>query len=435
MEETSAPSYWIEEFKVSKLWGRRDVSLSFNDNVNIIVGPNASGKTTLLNLLRFIITVDLDGLHKIQFTEAVLYLHSFGGQSTRTIRIKKQETGVTYRISNRTYTLDYGDARAFWVNETFTSRRRFRLRERQVEPIRSDVIMTMERLVSAVWLPVSRRLPIDPFSESQRRDSDTDVESVDVRLRELLANLTTYRLALNLSLSERHSKFEKDVLKTILYHKEHDTLMIGPGEKPTDQDKTQLLTAFEAAGLLDTAMKSRINEHFDAANETYDRIMKDTQDTDKPVLMEDVVIVPLIRRTRRIVDFARELEVFREDLFRPVRKFESTLNSFLSGKEVSITDKGQAEIRSTQFDTEIDPMLLSSGEKQLMILLIQALLWEDKPVVYVVDEPELSLHVEWQGKLLTGLVELARSIQLIVATHAPEIVGGFRDKVIRLSLE
>ena len=71
-------------------------------------------------------------------------------------------------------------------------------------------------------------------------------------------------------------------------------------------------------------------------------------------------------------------------------------------------------------------------KKQILILLTQALLRVDEPVVYIADEPELSLHVTWQEKLLESLVTLGGQKQIIVATHSPDIVGDFRDKVIDL---
>ena len=76
---------------------------------------------------------------------------------------------------------------------------------------------------------------------------------------------------------------------------------------------------------------------------------------------------------------------------------------------------------------------LSSGEKQILILLTQALLSEKDPVVYVADEPELSLHVDWQEKLLGALTQLAGRCQFIVATHSPDIASGFGDKIIDLA--
>ena len=83
--------------------------------------------------------------------------------------------------------------------------------------------------------------------------------------------------------------------------------------------------------------------------------------------------------------------------------------------------------------TSLPLEILSSGEKQILILLTQALLREDQPVVYVADEPELSLHVAWQEKLLKSLLELGGQVQIIVATHSPDIVGPFVDKVIDLA--
>lgn len=54
-------------------------------------------------------------------------------------------------------------------------------------------------------------------------------------------------------------------------------------------------------------------------------------------------------------------------------------------------------------------------------------------MVYVADEPELSLHVIWQEKLLRSLTKLAQQCQFIVATHSPDIAGGFGDKIIDLA--
>lgn len=73
---------------------------------------------------------------------------------------------------------------------------------------------------------------------------------------------------------------------------------------------------------------------------------------------------------------------------------------------------------------------LSSGEKQLFIQLLEVLLQEGKPAVLIADEPELSLHVSWQEKLLAALRELNDNAQIIVATHSPDIVGPFRPSVI-----
>jgi predicted ATPase len=72
---------------------------------------------------------------------------------------------------------------------------------------------------------------------------------------------------------------------------------------------------------------------------------------------------------------------------------------------------------------------LSSGEKQLIIILGEALLQQKAPWIYIADEPELSLHVSWQEKLTANLRQINPSAQIIFATHSPDIVGRFESKV------
>ena len=135
-----------------------------------------------------------------------------------------------------------------------------------------------------------------------------------------------------------------------------------------------------------------------------------------------------------MVNSAGELEEDREDILKPLRRYEKTVNSFLEGKSVEVDESGKLKIESSS-PSGLNPFILSSGEKQILILLTQALLRVDDPVVYIADEPELSLHVLWQEKLLNSLVTLGGKIQVIVATHSPDIVGGFMDKIIDLGRE
>ncbi len=74
---------------------------------------------------------------------------------------------------------------------------------------------------------------------------------------------------------------------------------------------------------------------------------------------------------------------------------------------------------------------LSSGEKQLLLILTTVFLQEDEPNVLLMDEPEISLHISWQDKLITTLRELNPNCQLILTTHSPNIfANGWEDKLV-----
>jgi predicted ATP-dependent endonuclease of OLD family len=84
-------------------------------------------------------------------------------------------------------------------------------------------------------------------------------------------------------------------------------------------------------------------------------------------------------------------------------------------------------------DKEINAYQLSSGEKQILVILLTVLVQDNKPSILLMDEPEISLHIEWQRKLIQYVRELNPNAQVIVATHSPDIVpDGCLDKIFNL---
>ena len=430
--------YFIDSLKITKLWGYRDIDLTFNNDLNILIGPNGSGKTTVLNLLNSILSLDISGILNVNFEFAEIHLRDFKDSSVlHTVKV---------HAANRLLLLELDENKED-VDTEFITGRRFTEHRRQLEkgntlperPPRRFVRRTivseqfydeLTSLVSIAWLPTSRRLPLTGDEEEWYAKTEP-LELVDLRLRALLEVLSHYHSRLNTLLSERYKKFENQVLSMILYSKEHDKFDSISFSLPTEAEKEQLRSAFEAAKLSSKEMRSRIDDHFAAAEEA----VKRTQKGENIRLdLEDIFILPLIGRTQAMVKYAEELETDRERIFASLRFYENTVNSFWDDKFAEVDGSGQLKIRLSS-SLELDWHLLSSGEKQILILLTEALLRLDSPVVYMADEPELSLHVTWQEKLLESLVTLGGQKQIIVATHSPDIVGDFRDKVIDLGRE
>lgn len=88
----------------------------------------------------------------------------------------------------------------------------------------------------------------------------------------------------------------------------------------------------------------------------------------------------------------------------------------------------------TEDGKEISPYQLSSGEKQLLLILLKVLVQDNKPSILFMDEPELSLHIDWQKKLIQYIRELNPNVQIIIATHSPAVImEGWLDKVTEVS--
>lgn len=88
------------------------------------------------------------------------------------------------------------------------------------------------------------------------------------------------------------------------------------------------------------------------------------------------------------------------------------------------------EIRFRQYDEVIEPYQLSSGEKQMLIILLTVLVQNREHYVLFMDEPEVSLHFEWQQRLVALVRDLNPNVQIILTTHSPAVImDGWHDCV------
>lgn len=92
------------------------------------------------------------------------------------------------------------------------------------------------------------------------------------------------------------------------------------------------------------------------------------------------------------------------------------------------------EITFLQDGDILTPYQLSSGEKQILVILLTVLVQDGKKGVFLMDEPEISLHIEWQQKLISTIHKLNPHTQIILTTHSPAVImDGWIDKVTEVS--
>ena len=102
-----------------------------------------------------------------------------------------------------------------------------------------------------------------------------------------------------------------------------------------------------------------------------------------------------------------------------------------TGKKIVRTEN---EIRFSQIGEVLMPYQLSSGEKQMLAILLTVLVEDDQPYVLFMDEPEVSLHIEWQKRLIDLCLELNPHVQIILTTHSPAVVmNGWVDSVTEVT--
>ena len=114
-------------------------------------------------------------------------------------------------------------------------------------------------------------------------------------------------------------------------------------------------------------------------------------------------------------------------------RFQDMLDDLFeeTGKKIVRTEN---EIRFSQIGETLAPYQLSSGEKQMLVILMTVLVEDQQPYVLFMDEPEVSLHIEWQKRLIDLIVELNPNVQIILTTHSPAVImNGWMDHVTEVS--
>jgi ABC-type glutathione transport system ATPase component len=112
--------------------------------------------------------------------------------------------------------------------------------------------------------------------------------------------------------------------------------------------------------------------------------------------------------------------------------FVDQLNTVFFRKKVVNFDLGHG-VGISAGGQPLNPELLSSGEKQLLVLFCNVAQASDRPAIFIIDEPELSLNVDWQRHLIDALQKLAsENVQFIFATHSLELLSRHRNNVAKL---
>lgn len=141
------------------------------------------------------------------------------------------------------------------------------------------------------------------------------------------------------------------------------------------------------------------------------------------------ILIPYVDGIRARLDALQDLQNL-------IELFIDGVNSFFHNKTVSFDITKGIQIFSSNSE-ELSPKMLSSGERQLLLLFCNTITARDQASIFIIDEPEISLNVKWQRSLLDTLLGFTKgsNIQFVVATHSVELLARHRAHVLRLTSE
>ena len=408
--------YKIQSVIIDNFWGKFNAHCDFDDNVNIIIGRNGTGKTTFMNILQSVLSVDIDGIMNTNFDRIEIKLKH--NNSIKTIKARKIENPnfpiqtLEYQISQSKY-----QARLIPSDDRRMSPGFRRRMQEECEQIK----IKLAELVSLSSLSVYRLRNGQDY-EVRDKNGTRAIAPVDFKLGELLQDLTHYQLDLSQKARDVATKLQKDVLASILYSKEdlkHKGYILSYDK---EKERTDLVAAYKRLNAIDDDVKQKINFHVGAIDEAIKKINNQSGDI-------NFASLEALRKTQSIIKMSLKAEEETSHIFAQITLFLETLRSFIPDKTFQFIG-GLLKISS--LDENIDCSELSSGEKQLLILFIETLLQRQKPFVFLTDEPELSLHIAWQRKIIPAIRHINPNAQIIAATHSPEIASNYKNFIYNM---
>lgn len=366
---------WVKRIEVSNFLSRTDTfSINLNQDLTIITGRNGAGKTSLLKLIWYVISGNiLLALKEVPFSRLLVETDRYACEIIRrgavTCDITIESGGKTFRYED--IVDEDGDV---------------------IENAEDRADPRLQKTGSSVFLPTFRRIE-GGFS--------IDDKSASTNALSLFANLSKDRSAIESSLtklSEKLSKREHIFVSAISTVDVTNMLLKRHSELSSEYAKRQ--------SDMSQSIVSQIKMHKSKSNR---------DDAEPANKLLDSIIAEI-----------EQVENERTKIMAPIEAINGVVKNIFHhggikfGSQLSFGDAAAA----------ISSEHLSAGEKQMLSFIAYNGLKED--CVFLIDEPELSLHVDWQRQMFSILREQQSSNQFIIATHSPFIYSQYPDKEAQL---
>jgi predicted ATP-dependent endonuclease of OLD family len=380
---------YITEFTIKGLAGRKTTySQKLNRDINVFFGFNGSGKTSLLKILHSAMETKSSILQNVPFTRAEVKVYSDVYKKIFTHTITKSPKANT-QFSGHEQNL-------FEIYENELTSEKLSLPEWKITPD--------EKKEGTGWhhryLPISRLMLMPNQRYLVNPTSRASEEDLDEQFQRALESLWSRYMG---EISKQVRKAQEEGLANIL-----EGIIYSDKSKIKDNN-LDVEKAYKLA-------KSFLNRH--GAKGAIGSLSSFKERYSKSQLLKSVVSD--IDKVERETELAMTPRDNMQELIERL---------FSSNKRVTFSDS--AITVKTDDNTSIKLSSLSSGEKQILRILIECLYVESSSII--IDEPELSMHVDWQRELISAMRSINNEAQLILATHSPEIMAEIDDsKIFRL---
>ena len=436
----------LTKFVLNGLNGYKNIAINCKSNVKIIAGDNGSGKTSLLNALYAILAGKPSFLYALNFESFELHWSNqvvitstkkdlFGNIDQEAIQSAQgfdffTDNGLSpeealelitlYILNDESEIINSPGYKQLYRETPFDHDDILRQCERVASNTKSTggFLKLHQRVkeligeVSILYLPTYRRIEasLPEFrnrtsifqrrSKNQKDDWNSD-RLINFGLEDVEEKLSSISTTIRRDTLAAYSRISGKTLEELINLGESEDLP----EIPKEVDIPSIQLVLSRIGRQSTETESKLAE-----------LIRNGEIGEAKYL-----------QLRRFLAQLRAIYAARRDDEQALERFATLVNDYFSitgtsEKEISF-DKQKVELQVINKYTQKPLKLgaLSSGEKQIVSVFARLLLDSNKRYFIIIDEPELSLSMEWQERLLPDITKMESCFQLVAVTHSPFI--------------
>jgi len=472
----------LKRFAIRKLYGYKDVELTFNGKNTIIIAENGAGKTTLINALKSTLKGEIDELRKVRCELIEIEI----GNKTFSINIAElgfsdflasEFVPSSFELLKRHLEnshiddlLAYARSRPIrearntaWYNEIYNN-----------SPYtRSELDQMLTELKRAFNKYYHSTNNSDLFSSNspERTESTINLEKIKKLTNDIdIIYLPTYRRIEKATLRDRFNREENERFALVdgemvkMANSQQSSSNIEFGLYDVENKLKEISSSIErrsslgyrslSATIIEDMMTGKINAltkprlpSISELSRFLGRVVNKDKEENKRIIEEVTAIMEskeqlannkmlnyFLSKLKGVIDSTKELEL-------KIESFVEICNKYLQLSDDSKSlnydvESLQVIVKDVFTNNPIELEDLSSGEKQIISLMAHMYLDHTKKKIVLIDEPELSLSLEWQEHVLVDIANSPSVMQLLAITHSPFVFNNeLKNEVKTLNIK